>query len=146
MAVLPRYQVDVDAILARRHDNGADHWTTPDGRLAKGSPFTTLDCVVMLRELGMDPAEPVLRETADLVLGAWRDDGRFRLAPSGAIYPCQTVNAARALARLGYASDERMARTFEHLLAARHRTAAGGAPSSAGAAGRRRTRRTRARR
>lgn len=120
MAVLPRYQPDVDAILARRHDNGADCWATPDGRLAKGSPFTTLDCIRLLLELGVEPDDPVLRRAGDLVWRAWRDDGRFRLAPSGAIYPCQTINAARALAHLGCASDERLARTFEHLLAARH--------------------------
>ncbi len=120
MPVPPRYQGDVDAILARRHDNGADHWATPDGRLIKGSPFTTLDCANLLVELGVAPDEPVLRETADLVWHAWRDDGRFRLAP-GAIYPCQTINAARTLSRLGYADDERLGRTFDHLLAARHR-------------------------
>jgi hypothetical protein len=119
MAVPPQYQPDVDAILARRHDNGADHWATSDGRLIKGSPFTTLDCALMLRELGVAPDEPVLRETAALILNTWRDDGRFRLAP-GAIYPCHTIHAARTLARLGYGDDERLARTFAHLLAIRH--------------------------
>lgn len=119
MAVLPRYQPDVDAILARRHDNGADLWATPDGRLIKGSPFTTLDCVRLLAELGVTPDEPVMRDAAALVLGSWRPDGRFRLAP-GAIYPCHTINAAGALARAGYATDERLRATFEHLLAVQH--------------------------
>ena len=31
MAVAKLYQADLDAILARRHDNGADLWATPDG-------------------------------------------------------------------------------------------------------------------
>lgn len=119
MAVSPQHQRDVDAILARRHDNGADFWATPDGRLAKGSPFTTLDCLRLLHELGVPPDDPVLVGATDLVWRAWRDDGRFRLAP-GAMYPCQTINATRTLAHLGHASDERLARTFEHLLATRH--------------------------
>lgn len=114
------YQADIQTILSKRYDNGADYWTTPDRRLIKGSPFTTLDCAYMLAELGMDPAEPVLQETAGLIFGAWREDGRFKLSPQGAIYPCQTINAARTLCYLGYADDPRMQKTFGHLLDIQH--------------------------
>jgi hypothetical protein len=55
-----QYQSDIQAILSKRYDNGADYWTTPDRRLIKGSPFTTLDCAYMLSELGMDHSEPIL--------------------------------------------------------------------------------------
>ncbi len=114
------YQSDIEAILTRRYDNGADYWATPDKRLIKGSPFTTLDCAYMLSELGMDRCEPVLQETADLILSTWREDGRFKLTPQGAIYPCHTINAARTLCHLGYASDSRLDRTFDHLLCIQH--------------------------
>ena len=53
MAVPKEYQDDVRTILAKRRDNGADHWATPDGRWGKGSPFSTFDCALMLAELGM---------------------------------------------------------------------------------------------
>ncbi len=114
------YQSDIEAILAKRQQNGGDHWATTDGGLMKGSPFTTLDCAYMLAELGVDPSEPVLRETADRILFAWREDGRFRLTPGGAIYPCQTIGAARTLCHLGYAGDPRLTSTFEHLFAIQH--------------------------
>lgn len=114
------YESDIRAILAKRSDNGADLWATPDGRLLKGSPFTTLESACMLAELGMDPAEPVLRETAGLILGAWRGDGRFRLYPQGAVYPCHTISAVRTLCRLGYAADERVRASFAHLLDIQH--------------------------
>lgn len=120
MAVAPRYQPDVEAILATRHDNGADYWATPDRRLSKGGPFSTLEAPALLVELGMDPGDQVLRKTADLILSTWREDGRFRLSPDGAIYPCHTINAARTLSLLGYASDDRLRRTFDHLLATLH--------------------------
>jgi hypothetical protein len=120
MAVSKQYQSDVESILAKRQDNGWDYWATPDRRLIKGSPFSTLDSVFMLSELGMDSDEPVLNETAGLILDSWREDGRFRLSPQGAIYPCQTIHAARTLCHLGYASDSRLKRTFEHLLETRH--------------------------
>jgi hypothetical protein len=120
VVVASQYESDVAAILARRHDNGADCWATPDGRIAKGSPFTTLDCAMMLCDLGVDPTDPVLRQTADVIFGALRDDGRFRIAPQGAIYPCHTVNAARALSVLGLAGDGRLQKTFDHLLAIEH--------------------------
>ena len=114
------YESDIQAILARRHDNGADLWATPDGKLQKGSPFTTLESAYLLRELGMEPSEPVLKDTAALIFSAQREDGRFRTAPGGSIYPCNTANAARTLSILGYADDPRLQKTFEHLLAIQH--------------------------
>ena len=120
MVVSNQYQSDVASILAKRHDNGWDYWATPDRRLIKGSPFTTLECSSILLELGMDRSEPVLKETADLILSSWREDGRFKLTPQGAIYPCHTINAARTLCHLGYAFDSRLKRTFDHLLEIQH--------------------------
>lgn len=114
------YAADIEAILSKRRQHGADHWATADGNLIKGSPFTTLDSAYLLRELGMDPSEPVLRGTAELIFSARREDGRFRLTPGGAIYSCQTIGAARTLCHLGYSDDPRLARTFEHLLAIQH--------------------------
>lgn len=121
MTIGKPYQSDVEAILAKRHDNGADYWTTPDKRLCKGSPFSTLQCALMLSELGMEPSEPVLKEAAELFFSSWREDGRFKLSPQGAIYPCNTINAANVLCHLGYASDSRLRRTFDHLLEIQHR-------------------------
>jgi len=120
MAVSKQYAQDVKAFLGKRRDNGADFWATPDGRWGKGTPFSTYDAVLALTELGMKRDEPVLRGAADVLLDAWRDDGRFRPAPKGAIYPCHTAHAARALGRLGYARDRRLKRTFEHLLEVQH--------------------------
>lgn len=115
-----QYKTDIEAIISKRYDNGSDYWTTPDRRLIKGSPFTTLDCAYMLSELGMDRSEPLLQETAKLILGAWREDGRFKLSPQGAIYPYHTINAARTLCYLGYASDPRLQKTVDHLLNIQH--------------------------
>lgn len=120
MAIAKQYQSDVETILAKRHVNGGDYWTTPDKRLIKGSPFSTLDCAYMLLELGVDSSEPILKETTDLILSSWREDGRFKLSPQGAIYPCHTINAARILCYLGYSSDNRIKRTFDHLLEVQH--------------------------
>lgn len=106
-------------VLAHRHDNGDDYWSTPDRRLAKGGPFSTLGAARLLVELGVEFDDPVLVAVKDLVWSAWREDGRFRLAPGGAIYPCQTAHAASTLAHLGCAGDPRLAVTFEHLLAGR---------------------------
>ncbi len=116
MAVEKQYLSDVEAILSHRYDNGADYWTTPDKRLIKGAPFSTLESVLFLLELGMEPTEPLLKETTELIFSAWREDGRFKLYPQGAVYPCHTINAANVLCHLGYASDLRLQITFQHLL------------------------------
>jgi len=119
--VIPKqYQLDVRAILAKRHDNGGNYWASSDGRVGVGSPFSTLECVLMLSDLGMNRNDSVLRNASELILGCWRDDGRFRLASKASIYPCHTAGAARVLCRVGYAEDRRLQRTFEHLLATVH--------------------------
>jgi len=74
----------------------------------------------MMLELGMDPKDTILKGVADLFLGAWREDGRFKLYPSGGIYPCHTANAANLLCAMGYAEDERLQTTFKHLLETRY--------------------------
>lgn len=116
MAVPKAFRSDADAILRHRRDNGADYWSTLEGAIGVGSPFSTLESVLMLTELGLSPNSPVLQGAAKRIFASWRDDGRLRVAGSGAIYPCHTTNALRILCRLGYASDARLATTFEHLL------------------------------
>jgi len=114
------FKDDIDRILAKRHHNGADYWATADNRWGKGSPFSTFDCVLILTEFGVAPGHEALQGAARCLLDAWREDGRIRPAPKGAIYPCHTSNAARALGRLGYVQDERLQRTFEYLLETQH--------------------------
>ena len=62
MAVDKKYEADAAVILSHRYDQGGLLWDTPDHRLQKGAPFSTLDCVSYLMELGMEPEEPVLKE------------------------------------------------------------------------------------
>lgn len=116
MTVEKKYLSDVEAVLSHRHDNGADLWTTPDKRLLKGSPFSTFDSVLYLLELGLTPDEPILKDAADLIFSTWQEDGRFKIYPSGGIYPCQTAIAADVLCHMGYASDPRLQKTFQHFL------------------------------
>lgn len=115
MAIEKQYLSDVEAILSHRHDHGADHWTTPDKRLLKGAPFSAMESALFLLELGMEPTEPLLQEVAELFFSTWQEDGRFKLYPKGAIYPCQTIHAANVLCHMGYASDARLQKTFRHL-------------------------------
>lgn len=116
MAIEKQYASDVEAILSHRYDNGSDLWTTPDKRLLKGAPFSTLESVLFLLELGMEPTDPLLREAAELLFSTWQEDGRFKLYPKGSIYPCHTAHAADVLCHMGYAGDIRLQKTFRHLL------------------------------
>ena len=111
-----QYLSDVEKILSHRYDNGADYWTTPDKRLLKGSPFSAYNSALLLLELGMEPSDPILKAVSELFFGTWQEDGRFKLYPNGAILPCQIAYAAYLLCRMGYASDDRLQKTFWHLL------------------------------
>jgi len=75
------YQSDIEAIIARRYDNGADLWTTNDKRICKGSPFSTVESLLMLSELG-ETSSFIVRDATDLILSLWREDGQFQIAPS----------------------------------------------------------------
>ncbi|MHB8061475.1 MAG: prenyltransferase/squalene oxidase repeat-containing protein [Ruminiclostridium sp.] len=116
MTIEAKYQNDIENLIKRIHDNGGDYWASEDGRLFVGNPFSTITCSLILYELGVDMSNPSLKGAVDLIIGAWRKDGRFKLAPTGTLQPCYTILPARLLCRLGYASDMRMAKTFEHLL------------------------------
>ena len=67
MPVLKEHQNDVEHILGMRGHNGADYWTTEDGRWGKGSPFSTYDCVLMLHELGLKKSDPALQGAAGVI-------------------------------------------------------------------------------
>ena len=114
------YQGDIDAILAARHRNAGDCWATPDGRIYVGSPFSTLSSLGMLHELGVTRSHEAVRGGLDLILQAWRDDGRIRVASTAPLYPCYTAEAARVLCRYGYADDLRLQLTAAYFLEDAH--------------------------
>lgn len=114
------HQGDIDAVLSKRTANGGEFWASLDGRLAVGDPFSTLTSLLVLHELGVSNEHEAVRGALDLCLAGWREDGRMRIAPGGAIYPCQTATVARTLCRFGYAEDERLQRTFAHFLDIQH--------------------------
>ena len=73
------YRADIDQLLARQHDNGADAFMTPDGKLLKGGPFTALESAGYLLELGVPPEHPVLAAVAERILpGSGRTAGSGR--------------------------------------------------------------------
>jgi hypothetical protein len=110
-----KYSKDFDQILATRHNNGADFWATPDGRIGIDKPISTLTALMIMSDLGVPETHEVLLGAAELVLNACGKDGRVRIAPKGAIYPCQTAIAAAALCRNGFADDPRVRSMLNHL-------------------------------
>ncbi len=119
-ATSEKYREDIAAVLATRGGNGGEFWASADGRIGVGTPFSTLEAPLILHELGVGRRHEAVRGAVGLILDAVRDDGRCRVAPQGAIYPCHTANAARVACRFGYARDPRLKRLFTHLLERSH--------------------------
>ena len=117
--VSKKYEADLDQILATRHDNGADYWATPDGRIGVGGPFSTLESLLILSELRVPKSHEAVKGAAKLILEACTEDGRVRVAPKGSIYPCHTAIASAALCRNGYARRSIVRRMLKHLLSNR---------------------------
>jgi hypothetical protein len=111
---------DIETILARRHDNGADYWGTDDGRIYVGNPFSTISSLGMLYELGVGKTHEAVQGGLRLILNAARDDGRIRVAPKAPMYPCYTAEAARMLCRFGLKANPVVKRTVSYLLENAH--------------------------
>lgn len=114
------FEEDLNEILATRHDNGADFWATPDGRLGIERPISTLVALLIMSELRVPKSHEALKGAAELVLNACREDGRVRIAPKGSIYPCHTALAAAALCRNGYTEEPRVKSMLQYLLSNRY--------------------------
>ncbi len=112
----PALDSDVRSVLSHRHDNGADFWATPDGRIYVGNPFSTISSLCILHELGVGAEHEAAAGDLELVRAACRDDGRIRVAPRAPLYPCYTAEAARALCRFGLGDDHAVLRTVSHFL------------------------------
>ncbi len=76
--MLPKnYNADIEALLARRYDNGGDYWATPDGRLLVGDPFSKITALLILHELQVPRTHEAVLGAVNLLFKAWRGDGRF---------------------------------------------------------------------
>ena len=75
-----KYIPDLEAVLSKRHDNGGAYWASADGRLVVGDPFSTLTSLLILHELKVARTHEAIRGALQLILGAWREDGRYCLS------------------------------------------------------------------
>ena len=111
MDLKEKYKDDVAVIMAKINHNGGDLWATKDRKISKGSPFDTRDVALMLFELGFTKKDRIIQDIADLIFNNWKPDGRFRISPSGAVYPCHTIGAARVLCSSHYHANQPRAET-----------------------------------
>ena len=111
-----RYLSDIEIILSHEHDNESDLWATPDKNLLKGAPFTTLESVSYLLELGVSMNDSILKEAAELIFSTWKEDGRFKTHPKAGIYPCHTALAVNTLCHMGYPNDTRIQKSFQYFI------------------------------
>lgn len=115
MSIDEKYISDAEIILSHRYDNGSDYWSTDDRKLLKGAPYTTLESMLYLLELGMPSDNKVMRDTANLIFSNWRQDGKIKVY-SGGIYPCHTALAINVLCHMGYSDDDRIKKSFNYFL------------------------------
>lgn len=114
------HTADIQAILDRRRKNGADYWAGPGGKIYVGNPFSTLNSLAMLHELGVPHGHEAVRGGLDLILRACRDDGRIKVGPGSPMYPCYTAEAARVLCRFGEGRHRAVQRTVSYLIDSVH--------------------------
>jgi hypothetical protein len=113
-AELPR-DSSVRLLLERRNRQG--YWGTPDD-IFKWWPRkdTTFWVLGVLADFGLSFRDCGIGRACQYVFGTQLDCGAFGLRPPPTAYDCFTGVLASALARLGYAGDERLERAYEWLL------------------------------
>lgn len=114
------YQEKLDRLLAVRHSNGADYWSTPDKKLGIDKPISTLTAMLIMSELRIPTSHEALQGASGLIRGAVREDGRVRIAPKGSMFPCHTALAAAVLCRNGFSKTVEAQRLIDQLVSNRH--------------------------
>ena len=120
MNIRKQYTSDIELIKSKQNHLGGDFWTTNDNRVGKGSPFSSRDVAIMLTELGFTQKDEEIKGLSDKIFNTLRPDGRFKISPSGTIFPCHTITALRVLCYMGFSQDERLKATFDHLFEIQH--------------------------
>jgi len=115
-----KYQDDISYILNKRFDNGSDYWTTPDGAIGIGGPFSTLESCLLLSDLNYDLKSQEILSSINAIMKNRNEDGRIRTFPTGSIYPCQTANATKVLCKLGLSKDVKLSKTYDYFLNSIH--------------------------
>ncbi len=120
MNVREQYKSDIEFIKSKQNHLGGAYWTTEDNRIGKGSPFSARDVAIILSELGYNQEDEEIKRLGEKIFSTLRPDGKFKISPSGTIFPCHTITALRVLCYMGYSKDERLKRTFNHLFEIQH--------------------------
>jgi hypothetical protein len=114
MMIMNTYKSDIDILISKQLINGGEYWTTSDGAIGKGGPFSTLEVCNLLIDLGVPGDSKIMKDIAIKIFENWMPDGRIRTYTKGSVYPCQTANAARILSKLGHIDDERLMKTIQY--------------------------------
>lgn len=120
MNIRKQYKSDIEFIKSKQNHLGGDFWTTVDNRIGKGSPFSARDVAIILSELGFTQKDDEIRGIAEKFFSVLRPDGRFKISPSGTMFPCQTITALRVLCYMGFSQDERLKPSHDHLFEIQH--------------------------
>jgi hypothetical protein len=120
MTFREQYKSDIELLKSKQNHLGGDFWTTDDNRIGKGSPFSSRDVAIMLSELGFTRDDEEIKGLSEKVFNTLRPDGRFKISPSGSIFPCHTITALRVLCYMGFSHEKRLETTFDHLFEIQH--------------------------
>lgn len=120
ISVREQYKSDIELIKSKQNHLDGNYWTTHDNRIGKGSPFSSRDVAIMLTELGFTQDDKEIKGLSDKIFNTLRPDGRFKISPSGSIFPCHTITALRVLCYMGFSQDKRLKATFDHLFEIQH--------------------------
>lgn len=107
---------DLEYILFKRFENGADFFSTPERKIGVGGPFSTMGILMVLNDMEIAKDHEVIRGCVELIISLIRDDGRIKISPKGAIYPCHMAFAAAALCKNGYSDNPKVKMMLEYLL------------------------------
>lgn len=110
------FKSDIEVIMSHQKDNNFKLWATSDMKLFKGAPFTTLECPLYLLDLKLPITNAIYQKISDFIFNNWKNDGRIRISPQGAIYPCHVALALKTLCYLGCLQDNRLMKTLAYFI------------------------------
>ncbi len=111
------WEPEIDALIARQHENGGPFWSRADGNILAPAGFCTIEVLHAIGQLGGTARSNTDLGDAIAFLETYQnDDGSFSYTKKKSRLPCVTANILSAYGRLGVSRSQHAELAYAWLL------------------------------
>ncbi len=101
------WKPEIDALIARQHENGGPFWSRSDGNIHSPAGFSTIDVMHTIGLLGGTAGDiPIVSDAVGFLETYQNNDGSFSYGKRKSKLPCVTANVLSVFGRLGVSQTD----------------------------------------